>query len=555
MAEDDRVLARLLHEHPDASIVIDADGRVKWANRAAERLFGRSLLESVGMSGLELVHPADLEFALLSLTSVHAKETGSPIEVRVTTRSGWRLVELIGSPVPWLEDGSVLLCLRDLTDRRRFEIAHHRDDRLRSLVQNSAAISMLVSPDGVVESASGALTRLLGHDPEMVEGRPLSELVSEADRPVLEAALECSSSARSTTDPVRVRLSLVRKGKTEPVPFELAVVNLLDDPTVGGYVVSSHDISGQVRAEHELRQTLSLLTATLDSTADGIVVVDGTGRIVSFNRRFAEMWRLPESWPRVRDEVGEAAFLRDRLELPDGFVAKLNDLDLDPEAESCDVLRFVDGRVLECFSMPQWVDGEVVGRVWSFRDVTDRNLLEERLAHQAFHDSLTGLANRALFQERLQHAVARAGRTHGRLAVLFLDLDNLKMVNDSLGHSAGDALLQATAEILLGCVRESDTAARLGGDEFGVLLEEIADRVGVIKLVERMLTAVRRPLAFGGQVVSASVSVGMTFYEPGISSDQLLSNADRAMYAAKERGGNRYTVFKDGMGARIERVR
>ena len=520
-----------------------------WGNRAAECLFGRTRDESIGMSGLDLIHPDDLEFVLLSLVSVRGKEVGSPIEVRVDTATGWRLVELVGTPVSWFEDGAVLLCLRDLTERRRFELAHHHDARLRSLVHNSSSITMLVSPSGTVESVSGALTRLLGHDPELVEGKPLAELVSEPDRSTLDAAFECASSGATAANPVTVRLALNHHGTDETVPFELALVNLIDDPTVGGYIVSGHDVTVQMLTELEVRKALSLLTATLDSTADGIVVVDGAGRIVSCNRRFSEMLRL--SGP-IRPGASPAAvttFFEDKLVLPELFLSKLKELAGNCEAESCDVLEFVDGRVFECVSMPQRVDGTVVGRVWSFRDTTDRKQLEERLSHQAFHDSLTGLGNRTLFQDRLQHAMTRMDRTHNQLAVLFLDVDNFKVVNDTLGHSAGDALLQATAEVLVGCLRESDTAARLGGDEFGVVVEEIGDRYEVVKLVERILIAARRPFAVGGQVVTTTVSIGITFYRPGVSSDQLLRNADRAMYAAKERGRNRYAEFEDGMSA------
>ena len=497
------------------------------------------------MSGLDLIHPDDIEFVLLSLLSIHGKEIGSPIEVRVSTTSGWRLVELVGAPVSWLEEGAVLLSLRDLTERRRFEVAHDHDARLRSLVHNSCSITMLVSPVGTVESVSGALTRLLGHDPELVEGRPMAELVSEPDRGTLEAALECAATGATAANPVTVRLALRHHGSGEGVPFELALVNLVDDPTVCGYVISGHDITAQIVTEFELRKALSLLTATLDSTADGIVVVDGGGRIVSCNRRFSEMLQLPGPVRSDRDAAVVSAFFRDKLVLPELFLTKLEELATDKEAESSDILEFVDGRVYECVSMPQRVDGEVVGRVWSFRDTTDRKQLEERLAHQAFHDSLTGLGNRALFQDRLQHAIARIDRTHNQLAVLFLDVDNFKVVNDTLGHSAGDALLQGTAEVLLSCLRESDTAARLGGDEFGVLLEEVGDRHEVVRLVERILIAARRPFAVGGQVVMTTVSIGITFHQPGISSDQLLRNADRAMYAAKERGRNRFAAFED----------
>jgi diguanylate cyclase (GGDEF)-like protein/PAS domain S-box-containing protein len=545
--EHEQTLARLLEDLPDAAIAVDGQGRVMWGNRAAEGLFGRTRVESIGMSGLDLIHPEDLEFVLRSLVSVRGKEVGSPIEVRVATASGWRLVELVGTPVPWFEDGAVLMCLRDLTERRRFELAHHHDARLRSLVHNSSSITMLVSPGGTIVSVSGALSRLLGHDPELVEGRPLAQLVSEPDRPTLEAAFECAASGATAANPVTVRLALKHHGNDGSSPYELALVNLVDDPTVGGYVVSGHDITVQMLTEFEVRKALSLLTATLDSTADGIVVVDGSGRIVNCNRRFSEMLRLPNPIPSGPSPGAVTAFFRDKLLMPELFLAKLEELSANREAESCDVLEFVDGRVYECVSRPQRVDGAVVGRVWSLRDTTDRKQLEERLSHQAFHDSLTGLGNRALFQDRLQHAMARTERTHLQLAVLFLDVDNFKVVNDTLGHSAGDALLQATAEVLVGCLRESDTAARLGGDEFGVVLEEIGDRHEVVKLVERILIAARRPFAVGGQVVSTTVSIGITFHRPGVSSDQLLRNADRAMYAAKERGRNRFAEFEDGM--------
>jgi diguanylate cyclase (GGDEF)-like protein len=181
-------------------------------------------------------------------------------------------------------------------------------------------------------------------------------------------------------------------------------------------------------------------------------------------------------------------------------------------------------------------DPTVGGFVVSGRDMTDRKRLEERLTFQAFHDSLTGLGNRSLFLDRLESAVARIERTRGQLAVLYLDVDNFKAINDSLGHFAGDALLQATGKVLLRCLREADTAARLGGDEFGVIVEEFARPDEVIKLAERILTAVRQPTMIGNERVSATVSVGVTFHRPGMSSSQMLSNADLAMYAAKGRG-------------------
>jgi len=441
----------------------------------------------------------------------------------------------------------VLLAIRDLTERRRFELVRDQEAGFRSLVQNAAAVTMLVSPDGLIESASGSLTRLLGHDPELVERRPLADLALEADRSALLGALERASRGASAANPVTVEVRLLRAGRDESIPFELTIVNLVDDPTVGGFVVSAHDISARALAERELRNALSLLTATLESTADGILVVDTDGRITSVNSRFAQMWHLPASVLDSRDDGAAIAFVLDQLTDPEAFQAKVEELYALPEAESHDTLEFKDGRVFERYSKPQRVDGAVVGRVWSFRDVTERKRLEQRLSHQAFHDALTGLANKALFRDRLQHALARMDRSHGHLAVLFLDLDNFKTVNDSLGHSAGDDLLRSVAELLVGCVRIADTAARLGGDEFAVLVEDIETRADALALAERVLEVLRRPVRVGAKDVAATASIGITFDVPGVSADQLLSNADLAMYRAKERGKNRYEEFEDDM--------
>ena len=539
VAVDESFLARLLSDQPDPVVVVDGEGSVLWANRAAEEIFGRRLDEVVGVSGLEFVHPEDLEFVLRSLASVHEKDVGLPIEVRLKTTSGWRLMEMLGAPVPWFAERAVHLCLRDLTERRHFELAHDDDARLRSLVENSASITALISPDGVVAAVSGAVTRVLGHDPEAVVGQPFARLICEQDHPELEAALARAAVGATTADPVTVRLQLARHGDGRAVTFDLAVVNLVDDPTIGGFVVSGHEITDQVRAEEDLRRALSLLTATLDATADGILVLDQKGRIVGANRRFSEFWRLPD------DTVVDAKafdFILAQLVSPIDFASELRKPG-STELERCDVLECVDGRAFEWFSRPQRVDGVTVGRVWSFRDVTDRRQLEKRLSYQAYHDPLTGLGNRALFQDRLEQAMARIERNGGRLAVLFVDLDNLKLVNDSLGHPAGDALLKATAEALRECLRKADGAARLGGDEFGVVLEDFTHRDEVIRLVERILVAAREPVLVGDGMVQATVSVGLTFHRSGIDSQQLMRDADRAMYSAKARGRNRYAVF------------
>jgi PAS domain S-box-containing protein len=279
----DATLAKLLSDLPDAVIVLDAFGRLKWGNRAAERLFNRRLEDSIDLAAFELVHPEDLELVLRSIASVQGKETGTLIEVRVRTGKGWRLLEVIGARVTWDEEEAVLFSLRDLTERRRFELARNQEARLRSLVQNSAAVTILVSSSGLVESVSGALNRILGHDPEFVEHRSVSEIVCEDDRATLAAAFLRASRGASAANPVTVSVRLLRYASTATVPFELTLVNLLDDPTVKGFVISAHDITMRVHAEEELRDSEQRFRSVFTQGPLGIALVDLGLKITDVN--------------------------------------------------------------------------------------------------------------------------------------------------------------------------------------------------------------------------------------------------------------------------------
>jgi diguanylate cyclase (GGDEF)-like protein/PAS domain S-box-containing protein len=196
-------------------------------------------------------------------------------------------------------------------------------------------------------------------------------------------------------------------------------------------------------------------------------------------------------------------------------------------------------------------DPTVRGLVLNTRDVTDRKLLEEELAHQAFHDSLTGLSNRAVFRDRVDHALARAGRTAASLTVLLLDLDGFKMVNDSLGHDAGDDLLVAVGARIQGCGRASDTVARLGGDEFAILLEDGGDEAQATVLADRVLDELAAPFEVRGREVFVRASIGIAISR-GVeaNTDELIRNADTAMYAAKAAGKGRCEIFQPIMHAR-----
>jgi diguanylate cyclase (GGDEF)-like protein/PAS domain S-box-containing protein len=199
-------------------------------------------------------------------------------------------------------------------------------------------------------------------------------------------------------------------------------------------------------------------------------------------------------------------------------------------------------------------DEAVAGIVLNMRDISERKAFQNELEHQAFHDTLTGLPNRALFRNRVEHALVGRRRDQRPVAVLFLDLDDFKYVNDSLGHQAGDEVLQEVARRLADCMRPVDTAARLGGDEFAILLRDTESELHSIEVASRVMTAVKAPIALTGRDVALAVSVGIAFSDQQMVSssdaDELLRNADAAMYMAKEHGKDTYQLFNPEIHAR-----
>ena len=212
-------------------------------------------------------------------------------------------------------------------------------------------------------------------------------------------------------------------------------------------------------------------------------------------------------------------------------------------------LRRKDGSVVQLESVFNNLLGvaNVGGVVLTARDVTERRALEDQLAHQAFHDSLTGLANRTLFSERISHAIERGTRRRNLFGVLFIDLDDFKTVNDSLGHAAGDELLVVVAERIRAAIRPEDACARLGGDEFAVMIESITDPEGAVTVARRILGALTQPLVIDGSDVTVQASIGIALDSGGQTASEIMRSADLAMYRAKSEGKGRYALYEPSM--------
>ncbi|MBV9455835.1 MAG: EAL domain-containing protein [Rubrobacter sp.] len=301
-------------------------------------------------------------------------------------------------------------------------------------------------------------------------------------------------------------------------------------------------------AQDALRESEERLQSLANATFEGIIVSDG-GEILEANETYATMlgYDLPEV-------IGKSVL---ELIAPKFRALAQQNIFSDSEEPYEVVALRKDGTPLnlEVRGKASSYQGRAV-RVSAVRDVTERKAFEQQLQHQAFHDPLTNLPNRVLFQDRLKHALARLNRREGKVAVLFMDLDNFKVINDSLGHATGDQLLVAVAGRVSRCLKPGDTAARLGGDEFTILLEEVTHISEAAQVAERIAERLKPSFTIEGHELFITTSIGVAFGEsPADEPGELLRKADLAMHWAKSEGKNLYEVFDPVMNAQaLERL-
>jgi diguanylate cyclase (GGDEF)-like protein len=294
-----------------------------------------------------------------------------------------------------------------------------------------------------------------------------------------------------------------------------------------------------------LQESVSEIRATLESSADGILVVTNKGNITDYNKKFAKMWDVPFGILETKKFESLLQWMSNRLGETNKLNADVQDLEDKPAQIRCAELNLDDGQIFEYYTQPHELRGKIVGRVWSFRDVTHRVYLEKKLEFQATHDSLTNLPNRLLLIDRLKHAITDCERKQKIFAVLFFDLDRFKVVNDSLSHSAGDELLSKVSKRVEEEIRDSDTLARLGGDEFVLIMPDIRDEALVVEIVTRLLEAIAKPFQIAGRTLHITTSIGISIYpKDGKTADELLRNADLAMYIAKREGLNKFQFYE-----------
>ncbi|CAN5366078.1 hypothetical protein BH20ACI1_BH20ACI1_29930 [soil metagenome] len=563
------------------------------------------------------------------------------------------------------------LLINDKNRKQTEEAARLSETYFRELLDNANDLFYTTDLQGNFTSFNKAGEIITGYTRDEAVSKNIAEIIAPD---YLEFARQTTVRKLEGEPQTRYELEILSKDN-QRIAIEISSRLIYEANQPIGVQGIGRDVTDRKRAEEELQKNFSLLTSTLEATAEGILVVDLNDKIVTYNKRFVELWRIPDEIINSKDNRKVINFVSNQLSNPDDFANSTKSINASPEIKSFDILEFKDGKVYERYSHPQILDGKINGRVLSFRDITEqrrinaalreseytlrtlfasmgegltqvnndevieyvndrlceltgyerkellgkttfemffdeegravverenrqrqkgismqyetrlrkksgemlwvlisgapivnaenvvtgtlgvfmditeRKRTEEQMLHDAFHDSLTGLANRALFSDHLRLRIERGKRDQdGLFAVLFLDFDRFKVVNDSLGHAEGDALLILIARRLESSLRSSDVVARLGGDEFTILLSELDEEDDAIYIANRIQENLKVPFDLGGGEIFMSASIGVALSTIGhTKAEDMLRDADIAMYCAKADGKACHKVFDRAM--------
>ena len=543
----------------DIVTLYEADGTVRYASPALERVLGYEPAERVGALSFELIHPDDVARAREAFADILRRPNQSvTVEVRARHRDGsWRHLQAVGTNL--LDDpsvGAIVLNGRDITERKEAEEAlREAEERYRTLVEQIPAVSYIDWADGSDRPlyTSPQIEEMLGYtSEEWLEGRLWAQRLHPEDSERILAADERFEAGGGRFDEeyrllardgsvvwVREQAVLVKDEAGEPLYWQGVLFDMTERKEAEEAVQKSATrLAEAQRLAHLGGWEWDVRTGEI-SWSDEVYRIYGLAP-QEFVPSFERFMRIvhPDDRERLSEVINEALAghkpydVEHRIVRPNGEVRWLH--------RRAEVVRDEAGESLR-----------MVGTV---HDLTQRKALEAQLKHRAYHDPLTDLPNRALFVDRLGQALRRTRRRRGRkAAVLFVDLDNFKVVNDSLGHEVGDLLLVVLAERLRRCLRPEDTLARFGGDEFTVLVEDIGDPADAVQVAERITVELRTPFFLEGRELFASASIGIAFGEfNNKGPEELLRNADTAMYRAKEENSG-YCMFDPQMYERAVR--
>ncbi len=648
-------------------------GQILSFNYATCQLLGYSKKELIGKPIAGIFKKTELSLPGLEAKDLTAENSVRNVEKIYLSKQGKKIIVLLS--ISTMRDGKgevigKLYVAQDITDHKRVERDLRRSEKkFRQLAETVNAAAFIYQ---------GRQLRYVNSQTETITGYTREELLSmnlyDLIHPDFRSTVKNWGKVTENRKKSSSKYEILLVSKTGVHRWIQATIDVIKFEKKASILVTAFDISDRKLSELELETSLSLLQATIESTADGILAVDSQGKVVTFNNKFAQMWEVPNFLLNSTYNNQILGFGTNHLKYPEKFLKSSKELSDKPEAESFDIIEFKDGRIFERYSLPQCTGGKITGRVFSFRDVTERlrgeealrkseerfNLLtratndavwdldllkeelwwseefnkffgykvaenqiiglefwqqqihpeerdrviakfnntiagnaeywleeysfrcadgryifvldrgyiirnesgkavraigtmmditqrkqaEEIIRYQAAYDQLTGLPNRILFNERLSGSLREIKNSPKMLAVMFLDLDRFKKINDTLGHAAGDRLLEVFAARISDTLRSTDTVSRWGGDEFTVLLPNINSPEDAVRAAQRIQENLKPVFKLEEQSLHITCSIGIALYpDDGEDAETLVKNADAALYRAKEKGRNNYQFY------------
>jgi diguanylate cyclase (GGDEF)-like protein/PAS domain S-box-containing protein len=568
--------SRFLEAALDEIFVLTPNWRLEYVNRATATRLGVDPALIIGRHIDELFPPNLIAATHQQVDRVLATQAPAYSEDHLTFpdgSEGWKSAWFVPLKAAGGEIQSVMCIARDITARKRIEIEllDSREgykriadsiSRLRQAVDASAEIIFMTDAHGLITFVNQQFERVYGYSSSEVVGHATPRILRSGTQP----AHFYESFWRRLMQGETLRHEFLNRAKDGRLIAVDAAVSPIWNGThteMLGHLAIQRDISERKQWEEELRRKNLVLATEHDSTLDGILVVDENNKVLSRNGQFATMWNLRSEEVTSDDSVDLMHAILKKVVDPELIHQRLLAIMDNRYATAHEEIDLIDGRTFDRYTAPMRdADGQYYGRVWFYRDVSamklnERNLLDtqEQLRHDSLHDRLTGLPNRGMLHDRLTRALATTRRHADQLfGLLFVDLDNFKLINDSLGHEAGDELLVAWARRLESCLRREDMLTRLGGDEFVVLTGPLASSAEVCRVAERILAQLRSPFSIAGRQITVTASIGLTdSSDPEATTEGLLRDADTAMYAAKRCGKNRYQVFTPNLHAEAMR--
>ena len=536
------------------------DGRLVTANASLARMLGYDSVEEL----LQVPLAEDVYFYAEDRKKHLATEgTNADVQVLWKKKNGAPIWVQVNAHAVHDAKGELMFegFVYDITERKLAEQQLASSNAQRKAVLDAASRVSIIATDaeGTITVFNSGAERMLGYSAAEVIGRRsitdlhrAEELEEHANRLQSEFGERLSGfdilGHRADREGLEEREWTYVKKDGGNITVLLSVTALRrDDGWLTGFLHVANDVTERKQAEETLRKQSAAMTASMD----GIGIVNDRLQFTVVNDALAKLYGYPDPQSMVGLPLNS-------LYEPATYERFTNTI-LPIVYQRGRWRGEAPGLRHDGLTFPQEISISAIeggGLVCVVRDITERTYAEEQIKHLAYHDALTALPNRLLFKDRLTVAISHAQRERRKLAVLFLDLDRFKVINDSLGHNIGDQLLQAVSARVQSCVRESDTVARLGGDEFTVLLPQLPHGEDAALVAQKIIDAVRYPFHIEGREFFMTTSIGISLYpDDGIDAESLIKNADTAMYQAKEQGRDNYQLFNAFINAKaLQRI-